>query len=89
MATGQHGRQALKQLRADDDMSISDVVDGLNLNGVPIKETFQLHPNRQSLRVAVMKGAWQAEGRDIQNPGKVDQYWFEGTGFVLLDFNNE
>lgn len=89
MATGQHERQALRQLRSDDEMSITDVVSQLDLNGVPVRDEFSLIPQQQSLTVTVMKDAWKEQGRTLDEPGTVDEYWFEGLGIVLLDFNNE
>lgn len=89
MATGQHDRKALRQLRTDDEMSISDVVTQLDLDGVPIKDDYSLIPQQRSLTVTVMKDAWMDQGRSLDDPGTVDQYWFEGTGLILLDFNDE
>jgi hypothetical protein len=87
MAT--HDRQALKQLETDDDMSVSDVINQLDLHGIPVKDEFGLHRNRNSLRVTLMKDAWQAAGRSLESPGSVQQYWFENRDMLLIDFNTD
>lgn len=70
-------------------MSITDVVAELDLDGVPVKDSFSLITQQQSLTVTVMKDAWEEQDRSLDEPGSVDQYWFEGTGLVLLDLNDD
>lgn len=70
-------------------MSITDLMTELDLEGVPIKDEFSLIHQKGSLTVSVMSDAWKEQGRTVDDPGTVDQYWFEGTGLVLLDFNND
>lgn len=42
--------------------------------------------NRDALRVLLMQEAWEGT-RDPENPGKVDQYYFDDEDIVVIDLN--
>lgn len=56
---------------------------------VPKQEDMRLLRNRESLRMTIMQQAWRDAGIDIENPGRWKQYYFENSGFVLIDLNGE
>lgn len=71
-----------------DDMTVSELVESLDLDGVPIQQrNCSLHQGNGSLRCTVMSEAWQHQGVDPDSPGTVDEYYFPDSGFLILDFN--
>jgi hypothetical protein len=84
---GATDRSALSQLSTDD-QTVSEVIDSLDLSGVPIRERgCSLHRNKSSLRVTIMADAWQDQDIRPSDAPAVDQYYFPDTGFLLVDLN--
>lgn len=42
-----------------------------------------------TLRLTIMKDAWKDAGIDIEDPGGVQQYYFEEEGVLVVDLNQE
>lgn len=74
---------------APDDMDIQDVLDELDLDGLPYKDDVSLVKQRQSLTMTVFADAWRDAGHTLSNPGTVQVYWFEGSDMLLVDLNHE
>lgn len=55
------------------------------LREVPEKTSRLPMRMNQSLCVTIMKDAWREEDINLEDPGELDQYWFEEDGFVVID----
>lgn len=68
---------------------MSDVFDGLDLQGAPKGYSPSLVRQRRSLTMTVPKRAWEDANRSLDDPGTVDAYWFEDSEMLLVDLSND
>lgn len=45
--------------------------------------------NASSLRLTIMEDAWKDAGIDQENPGEVNQYYFEEEGLLVVDLDQD
>jgi hypothetical protein len=80
-------RQFLKS--APDDMDVDTLLSDLNLDGFPYRDEMSLIKNDRSLRMTVPNDAWENAGRELDNPGEVDLFWFKDDDILIVDLSNE
>ena len=67
----------------------ADLVQALKPEGSPRTTRTSLTRNNQSVQTVLMKKAIEEAGRDFENPGRVQQYWFKEEGMLVLDLSRE
>ena len=66
-----------------------DRISELQSDGFPTKKTSKLTPNSGSFTLRIMKRAVIESERNEDDPGEVDQYFFEDDGIVVIDLKND
>lgn len=61
------------------------LIDDIRADGYPRRETYSLLPMDGAVRLAVMADAVREAGHDIDDPGSVEQYWFESKDMIVID----
>jgi hypothetical protein len=66
-----------------------DLADQARADGVPRKERYSLQSQRREVRSPVCLDAIRAAGRDPDEPGAADQYWFEDLDIIVIDLQDD
>lgn len=66
-----------------------DRISELQGDGYPTRKTSKLTPNSGSFHLTVMRRAVVESGRNVDDPGEVDQYFFEEEGMVVIDLKDD
>jgi len=70
-------------------MQPSTLVEELQSTNSPQKRRTSLISGAGSFNVTLMKCAVDDAGRSPDQPGNVDQYWFEDEQMVVIDLSND
>jgi len=65
------------------------LADRARADGVPRQERYSLQSQRREVRTPVCLDAIRAAGRDPDEPGAADQYWFEDLDIVVIDLQSD
>jgi hypothetical protein len=55
----------------------------------PRRRRSKLSKTNGSLRLFLMKEAWRESSHSLDNPGEVEQWYFEDEGIVLIELEPE
>jgi len=61
----------------------------LHPEDLPEKRRTKLSASNQSYQLTLMKRAVVDAGRDIDDPGTVEQIWYEDEQLVVIDLSND
>jgi hypothetical protein len=64
-------------------------IGSLHPDDLPEKRRTKLSPSNQSFQITLMKRAVDAAGRELDDPGTVEQIWFEDEQLVVIDLSND
>lgn len=64
-----------------------DQIEDLRPDGQPIRTTSKLTRNNGSFHMRLMKRAVDESGREPENPGEIDQYYYEDEELVVIDLS--
>lgn len=57
------------------------------IDQVPKHRNYQLTPHHGTMQLTVMPDAWKGAGRTQDEPGDVDQYYFEEQDLLVVDLS--
>ena len=72
--------------------SIKSILEKLDSEMFPIYKSIDLsrnHENGHSLRMTLMKEAWESSGVDPDDPGSVNQYYLEDLDLLIVDLDQK
>lgn len=63
------------------------LVSELRSEQTPRRKTTKLTPSNKSFQTTLMKQAIIKSGRDLNDPGTVEQFFFEGESMLVIDLS--
>jgi len=67
----------------------SQLIQELRPDGAPVRRQSNLIRNNQSFQMTLMKRAVVESERSLEDPGQVDQYYFEDEDMVVIDLQTD